>query len=402
MAKLDQITVDDTLYELVPEIAPLFDNAKAYNVGDCVINDAKFYRFTAAHAAGAWVGTDAEAITVGNELTGLKADLTDLNGILTETEDLTSAFTAGYYHSTAQSKGKITPNNLVAGEQWSYIFREVHAGEKYVVTAYSSTATARAYCLTNTLYVPVIIAPSPRSAVDFVIDVEADGYLVINNNSNLQSNPKLLKVTDNLENLSKSVSALQDSVSTTEQDIANINNDISSLQESEGKTTDLANGYALLGDLFDFKIGRWGLEVSPSAAAHSSTVIARTLNAVSVLKPTAIICDLGYRFYNVISSDDEGASWAVESERICTIMLTPGKLYRLNAQYINQTTLTDTDEVTTHIKVLDVITSEYEKYKSTFSVLKCITKLLLLVIRTQRSGQLIINVGVKSSGKNAA
>lgn len=81
MAKIDQIMVDDsTLYELVPEIAPLFDNTKAYAVGDCVIKDAVLYRFTAAHAAGAWVGTDAEEITVGEELTDLKADLQDIEG----------------------------------------------------------------------------------------------------------------------------------------------------------------------------------------------------------------------------------------------------------------------------------------------------------------------------------
>lgn len=77
MAAIDQVSLGETTYELVPEIAPLFDNTKEYAIGDYVIKDAALYKFKAAHAAGAWVGTDAEVITVGNELTDLKADLSE-------------------------------------------------------------------------------------------------------------------------------------------------------------------------------------------------------------------------------------------------------------------------------------------------------------------------------------
>lgn len=79
MAKIDQVLVNGTTYEIVPEIAPLFSESTAYTVGDCVIKDAVLYRFTAAHAAGAWIGTDAEVITVGDELNVLKTDLTLLD-----------------------------------------------------------------------------------------------------------------------------------------------------------------------------------------------------------------------------------------------------------------------------------------------------------------------------------
>lgn len=91
MAAIDQVSLGETTYELVPEIAPLFDNTKEYAIGDYVIKDAALYKFKAAHAAGAWVGTDAEVITVGNELTDLKADLskseTDLKSALDEYKD---------------------------------------------------------------------------------------------------------------------------------------------------------------------------------------------------------------------------------------------------------------------------------------------------------------------------
>lgn len=80
MAKLDQVNINETTYEIVPEIAPLFDATKAYAANDCVIKDAVLYRFTVAHAAGAWIGSDAEEVTVSKELTDLKADLSNVEG----------------------------------------------------------------------------------------------------------------------------------------------------------------------------------------------------------------------------------------------------------------------------------------------------------------------------------
>lgn len=72
MPKIDQVSVNGTIYEIVPEIAPLFSENTAYAAGDCVIKDAVLYRFIAAHAAGAWADTDAERITVGNEFADLQ------------------------------------------------------------------------------------------------------------------------------------------------------------------------------------------------------------------------------------------------------------------------------------------------------------------------------------------
>ena len=44
--------------------APVFSASTAYSKGDIVRKGGKLYRFTAAHAAGAWAGTDAEEITL--------------------------------------------------------------------------------------------------------------------------------------------------------------------------------------------------------------------------------------------------------------------------------------------------------------------------------------------------
>ena len=75
MAKIDQVLVNGTTYEIVPEIAPLFSESTAYTVGDCVIKDGVLYRFTMAHESGEWNASQVEEITVGDEIANLKADL---------------------------------------------------------------------------------------------------------------------------------------------------------------------------------------------------------------------------------------------------------------------------------------------------------------------------------------
>ena len=64
--------------------APAFDSTQAYSAGDYVRYDGGLYRFTADHAAGAWTGSDASAVTIGGELSDLKADLEHLEPGLSE------------------------------------------------------------------------------------------------------------------------------------------------------------------------------------------------------------------------------------------------------------------------------------------------------------------------------
>lgn len=40
-----------------------FSDATAYDAGDVVVYNGSLYKFTAAHAAGAWTGSDAQATT---------------------------------------------------------------------------------------------------------------------------------------------------------------------------------------------------------------------------------------------------------------------------------------------------------------------------------------------------
>lgn len=53
--------------------APVFSDSTAYSVGSIVTHDGDLYAFTSDHAAGAWTGTDATKITVGDEVSNLKS-----------------------------------------------------------------------------------------------------------------------------------------------------------------------------------------------------------------------------------------------------------------------------------------------------------------------------------------
>lgn len=82
-------------------IAPQFSESTAYAAGDYVLKLQEngqniLYKFTYAHAAGAWTGTDAQAVTMASELTDVKSQLSDItesNNVLYVTESAKTAQT---------------------------------------------------------------------------------------------------------------------------------------------------------------------------------------------------------------------------------------------------------------------------------------------------------------------
>ena len=59
-------------------VASVFSATKAYSAGDYAIYNGKLYRFTVDHAAGAWVGTDATVIVLGDDVSYLKSAFNDM------------------------------------------------------------------------------------------------------------------------------------------------------------------------------------------------------------------------------------------------------------------------------------------------------------------------------------
>jgi hypothetical protein len=82
MAIIDGVSVGGTTYGLRDNdtsggIASTFSTSTAYTANQYVWYDsgsgAKLYRFTADHAAGAWTGTDATEVKLGNDVSALKS-----------------------------------------------------------------------------------------------------------------------------------------------------------------------------------------------------------------------------------------------------------------------------------------------------------------------------------------
>lgn len=73
-------------------LAPQFDSTKAYSAGDYVLYSGTLYQFTSAHAAGAWTGTDATAVTLAPEVTDLKSQIEQIpeNGTAANAKQLLS------------------------------------------------------------------------------------------------------------------------------------------------------------------------------------------------------------------------------------------------------------------------------------------------------------------------
>lgn len=81
--------------------AELFSASKAYAAGDFVVYNDKLYVFTAAHAAGAWTGSDATQTTAGSEIADLKEDLDyNLHEQLGYNIDINPSWQSGYWGET--------------------------------------------------------------------------------------------------------------------------------------------------------------------------------------------------------------------------------------------------------------------------------------------------------------
>lgn len=59
-------------------VAEDFSTSKAYAIGDWVIYDNTLYRFTSAHAAGAWNASEATATDVEDEVAAVKSTLPEV------------------------------------------------------------------------------------------------------------------------------------------------------------------------------------------------------------------------------------------------------------------------------------------------------------------------------------
>ena len=118
-----------------------FDTTKAYAIGDVVMYNYRMYRFTAAHAAGAWLGTDAEVWSIKKMIenkSGFENIIRDYN----EVTSLASLPTDKYYIkatlASAPSSISFNSSSLPAD------------GSEYTISIYNSSSTAYTFLLPST------------------------------------------------------------------------------------------------------------------------------------------------------------------------------------------------------------------------------------------------------------
>ena len=81
-------------------IADDFSVSEAYEAGEYVIYNGLLYRFETAHAAGAWVGTDAQEVSLANDVTATKNTLNSIEDAIAYVQSgntASRAYTAGEY-----------------------------------------------------------------------------------------------------------------------------------------------------------------------------------------------------------------------------------------------------------------------------------------------------------------
>ena len=110
----------------ITNVAQAFDATKAYSAGDMVLYQGTLYTFTAAHAAGAWVGSDAQAVILADEVTALKDDLNNVAEIMYPNTDVVVA--------SVPSTSQATANNY-------YTISKLKAGNAYRIMLTISDAT---------------------------------------------------------------------------------------------------------------------------------------------------------------------------------------------------------------------------------------------------------------------
>lgn len=159
---------------------PAFSTADAYAKGDEVVYDGKIYKFTAAHAAGAWTGTDAEEFGTQGDADFLKINdgwikqikngghIYDASGETNMSLDL-------FYKTLAQLPNKYNNGKL----RWLMSPRRAQEWELFLLNKVVGAGGAVPESLYNSpAKIPVVECPS--MADDNIILSDPKNLIVVN------------------------------------------------------------------------------------------------------------------------------------------------------------------------------------------------------------------------------
>lgn len=156
------------LTNLLAAVAPTFSTSTAYSAGAYVWQGGKLYRFTAAHPAGTWTGTDAVTVALGDDVADLKSAVKEYTGNL-----ISDGYTevSGYYIDK-------TNNTLVANDSLSCIVFPIRPSTTYYIKKDTATITRAGTAINNN-----IVANKPFNSV-VRHNTASDEHMMITSGSN--------------------------------------------------------------------------------------------------------------------------------------------------------------------------------------------------------------------------
>ena len=117
--------------QLKAAMAPNFSDTTPYPSGAYVWNNGTLYRFTTAHAAGSWTGTDATAVALGNDVADLKSATSEHAGITL------LQFTQNAFIDTKGQKGDYEVP--ITSPDWKYCVVTCVPGDTFTINGTSGT-----------------------------------------------------------------------------------------------------------------------------------------------------------------------------------------------------------------------------------------------------------------------
>lgn len=169
-------------------LAPNFSTSTAYTAGDYVWHSGKMYRFTMAHEAGSWTGTDVEEAPLSAGISELKSEIDDFGD--------TYAKQDGSYDSMTVGNAKQLVATVGVEDKVPYLFRttggSADVGDRKTMEIVGGTVAWNQKYFNNILNIEV-------QGVTFVAD--SDGVVTVNGTSTGLGNCSFMTISESNGNL---------------------------------------------------------------------------------------------------------------------------------------------------------------------------------------------------------
>ena len=162
-----------------------------------------------------------DIVIEGGDSSEIRAELTELSGEITQITTINDMLTSRFYDLSSIELGNTYNGKLGSSAVFTCIKCEVKAGEKYRITTYANTSSAKAYCVVDSNNVVVQLQES--AVVDFEVTSIVDGILYVN--SWATGYPPM------------QVKKLENKFSKLESQIEDISSNVVELQKSKGKAS---------------------------------------------------------------------------------------------------------------------------------------------------------------------